>query len=273
MQDTINLESFEQHYRVLGLNPSTIEQYKSRVKVFFEWVQKIPQEVELVDIVTFFSHLMEEKKATSTQIVYASALRAYFDYLVQTRQIDHNPMAEFKRRGRTGVRYPKVLDMATIRKMVELPYYHRANETTATFESSCIAFLASTGLRLGEFCKLTRGDIVGNRVRVIGKGGKERYVPIIRKWFSFEIEPIFWKRRTRNKIWYIVKRYGKLVTGEDDITPHTLRHSFATQMVREGVDIVTLKEIMGHTNINTTLVYVHLAGVDIDKALREAGLI
>lgn len=270
--ERIGIEDFARHYSVLGLDESTIYQYKSRVKIFFEWVQKEPEQVTLQDIVAFFSELMEERKATSTQIVYASALRAYFDYLVHIGRLQHNPMAEFKRRGRTSVRYPKVLDIPIIRRMIALPYERRANETTAAFEANSIAFLASTGLRVGEFCKLKKEDIIGDRVRVIGKGDKERFVPIIRKWFSFEIEPIFWKRRTKSKMWYIVKRYGKLATGDDDITPHTLRHSFATQLIREGIDIVTVKEILGHTNINTTLKYVHLAGMDIEKALRDAGL-
>lgn len=261
--------------KVFGLKESTVEQYVSCVKGFFEWLEKNGinyEDVKMKDIINFYLYLNEKQFTTSTMIVYASAIKAFYDYLLYTDQLDYNPTVGVRRRGRVEKRLPVYLTKEEVAKLINLPYIVRLNEVNARFDSACMRFILATGLRVSEFCKLKRDDILDdNRVRVYGKGGKERIVPIVRKWFEVDVDGIFIRKRNPWSIWSRISHYRPYFVKK--LTPHVLRHTFATMLAQEGVDILTLKEILGHENVQTTAIYIHLAGIDIERALRRAGVV
>ena len=275
--------------KVFNLSEGTVKQYISRLRIFFDKVKKRPEELEVIDILNFFEWMYDIGSATSTMNVTLSALRTFLDYKVYIKDIDRNVAREFKRRFRTPKKLPEVLTVEEMEKMILYPfkYYKKKKnkELRATWESAVMTVLATTGIRLSEFEKLKPKDVDLDKkqIKVYGKGSKERIVPIITKWFKdvdvLEMyEFLFFEegrkyKRSRITIWRFITRYGQELFPGRDVTPHTFRHSFATALIREGLDLVTVKEILGHRSIYVTEMYVHIVKQDVIQKLKESGLI
>jgi len=282
MIDPIEIREFRNYLvKSFGLGARTAHTYATAVQKFFDYIKKPPEEVEVKDLIEYFTMLYDLKYAQSTQIVALSALRAYYDYLVQIGRVQVNVPRMYKRRFRAPKKLPDIITIEQVDEMIQKPYESRWDDERAELESAVIAILGATGIRVGELCNLTIEDFDPDKktLRVFGKGQKERIVPIIDKWFTDEVTPkVEWllRRHARNlyprKVHRIVSKYGRAVTGKR-VTPHTIRHTFATQLIREGVDIATVKEILGHESITTTQKYVHLAFSDVSEKLRRRGLI
>ena len=276
----MDLEDFRSYIvKSFGLSEGTGKMYVSCIKNFFTWVSKPPEQVTIQDFVEFFQYLYDRKYSANTMITYLSALRAYYDYLTYKGVMDRNPAREFKRRFRTPRKLPDVLSLKEMEEMFEMPFDYRNDEDKAMAESSIMRVLATSGIRVGELSTI-EVDLDQKTVRVFGKRQKERIVPIITKWFGekytleayeYLIENDLQNTPVRT-IQRFVSLYGRKLDPKRKITPHTFRHSFATQLIREGVDIVTVKELLGHESIYTTQIYVHLAKRDVIEKLREKGL-
>ena len=177
-----------------------------------------------------------------------------------------------------GKSLPKPISVSQVRRLLEQPTKRDTPE--AKRDTAMLELLYASGMRVSELVSLNLNDIdiEGGYVRCFGKGHKERLIPIHKRATSAveeyikeahprlahgKDEPALFlnargERLTRQGLWQILKGYAKSAELETDVTPHTLRHSFATHMLNGGADLRSVQELLGHANISTTQVYTHL---------------
>ncbi len=258
---------------------NTLEAYQHDVDLLVDYLSK--DEVSLLDAtlahLTAFSHSLALRGLSAkSQARIISGVRSLYRFLVAEGMLDDDP-AELLVRPTLGTRLPEVLSVEEIDAIeasidVSQPLGHR--------NRAIIEVLFSCGLRVSELVALTLSQIfVAERlVRVIGKGGKERLVPISNKALQevdmylacrreMPIKPgeedyVFLNRRghhlTRTMVLIMIKRQAAEAGITKTISPHTLRHSFATELLRRGADIRFIQAMLGHEDISTTEIYTHI---------------
>lgn len=254
-----------------------------------------PKEVSLQILNEFVEQLGKKSKAgeeerllrSSTQTRIIQGIRALFKFLLMTDVIEQNP-ADHIITPYIDKKMPEILERSEIKQMMDVidvsTAYGFRNRLT-------IELLYSTGMRVSEFINLRLSDIHYNEeyLDIIGKGNKERFIPIDGKVlqdlklyidryrvhqknmeeytdFVFLSEKRG-KKLTRQFIFTMLKKTAERAGIHKKVHPHILRHSFATELIRGGANIMAVKEIMGHTSITSTEVYVNLNVLDVKKTL------
>jgi len=267
----------------------TIRAYRSDLEHFEQFLEQeeVPsiQEVTAQTMHSYFSLLKDEEYEESTLIRKLASIRSFFDMFVDTyEELDENPTRKMS--------YPTVTerlpDYLTEEEMQDLLEAPDPSTLTGQRNQVIIEMVYSTGIRASELHNLNIEDVdqVGRTVRVQGKGNKERIVPIggkaidvmqeyLRSWkqegrmLSGTSGPLicnkFGKRLSTRGIRRAVSSEAEKAGLSDDVSPHTLRHTFATHMLQNGADLRTLQEMLGHENLQTTEVYTHIA----DERLKE----
>lgn len=237
------------------------------------------------ELMQYLAYLREQQYAEATVARKVAALKSFFAYLKTEGVIDENP-AEQLASPRVGRTLPHTLTVDEIDALLEQPA--RKNTAEAKRDKAMLEMLYATGMRVSEFVALDLDSIeLHNQrasVRCIGKGRRERLIPIhdaaVAALYTYleEARPrlarqggekaLFINRRgerlTRQGIWLVLKNYAR-EAGINNVTPHTLRHSFATHMLRGSAPLRNVQELMGHANISTTQLYTQLA----DEHMRE----
>ena len=240
------------------------------------WVE--PESVTGEQIQDFIAHLHDSGLSKRSQARIVSSVRGFYKYLLIEEVVDSDP-TELIELPKTGRKLPEVLSVEEIDAMeaavdLSMPDGHR--------NKAIIETLYSCGLRVSELVNLRLTDLFfdDGYVRVLGKGNKERLVPIGRKaiadinmylsqriMVSITVDAksgniVFLNRRgkqlTREMVFLIIKKYAKAAGITRNISPHTLRHSFATHLVEGGADLRAVQEMLGHESILTTEIYTHL---------------
>ncbi len=205
-----------------------------------------------------------------------SAIRTYYAFLMGEGEVDHDPSerVEVPRLGRT---LPEVLSVAEVEALLAAP---GVDEPLAWRDRTLLEMSYGAGLRVSEVCGLTRSDFLPDEalVRVMGKGGKERLVPIGRpvigvvSVYLHTLRPELDRGRSANRLllnargqplsrvgaWGIVRKWAEAAGIEKRVTPHTLRHSFATHLLEGGADLRAVQEMLGHADLSTTQLYTHV---------------
>lgn len=251
-----------------GLSVNTIEAYGRDIRRFCDGVKEAKEE-------TIISHLGELKeKGYASSSIYRSlmALRVFFRFLKREGYIDKDP-TELLESPKMWQLIPEVLMTGEVEALLDAP---NVDEEEGMRDKAILETLYATGIRASELCSLNVHDVGENTVRVVGKGGKERIVPIgeealaaidtyLSNWRDDKGEgrPLFvtkkGKRMNRTTLWERVKFYAKKVGIQKEISPHTLRHSFATHLLDHGADLRVIQEMLGHADIGTTDRYTHLS--------------
>ena len=237
-----------------------------------------PESVTGEQIQDFIAHLHDSGLSKRSQARIVSSVRGFYKYLLIEEVVDSDP-TELIELPKTGRKLPEVLSVEEIDAMeaavdLSMPDGHR--------NKAIIETLYSCGLRVSELVNLRLTDLFfdDGYVRVLGKGNKERLVPIGRKaiadinmylsqriMVSITVDAksgniVFLNRRgkqlTREMVFLIIKKYAKAAGITRNISPHTLRHSFATHLVEGGADLRAVQEMLGHESILTTEIYTHL---------------
>ena len=214
-----------------------------------------------------------------------ACIRAFINYLEFDEQIDMNPISKIRLEFREPTILPKYLPLKTIRKLLQSAYRSLSQEKTACRYNielrnvAALELLFATGIRVSELCAIKDSDIdlKNGYVKVWGKGAKERIVfisnqetlVILRKYrtaFAVLINNTGWfflnrlgGKLTEQSVRDAIKSYAKLAKIPENITPHMIRHSFATLMLEEDVDIRYIQSILGHSSISTTQIYTHVS--------------
>ena len=229
----------------------------------------------------------EKKYATGTVIVKVRALKRFFEFLETANHIFINPM-EYIQEPKKEKKLPRtVLSVGEVRKILDQP---NLGTLTGIRDRTVLELFYSTGIRLNELCSLTiyDADLQGGMLRINqGKGQKDRVVPMgkhavrfLREYIT-KVRPRCTKKNSRVRS-LIVDRYGKPISKQvvgilvrkyaseakikKKVTAHTFRHTFATELVKNGADILAVQKMLGHVCLVTTQEYIRALGLDLKKA-------
>ncbi|MEX0785221.1 MAG: site-specific tyrosine recombinase XerD [Dehalococcoidia bacterium] len=242
-------------------------------------------------IVGFVTELKDRRYAGASVARKVAAVKSFFQFLHAEGAIKDNP-TESLESPRVGKTLPRPLSVQQVDELLEQPAKRKTPE--ALRDQAMLELLYATGLRVTELVSLDLDSISLDKrsptARCLGKGAKERAVPIhaqaLRALIAYLNEgrpklvkvkkerALFVNRRgerlTRQGFWLILKQYAKEASIEEPVTPHSLRHSFATHMLRGGAPLRNVQELLGHANISTTQVYTHLTDEHVRRVYEQA---
>jgi integrase/recombinase XerD len=241
------------------------------------------------EMLSYLLNLQEKRYAETTRARKVAAARSFFKFLAAEGVIKDDPTQHMESLN-VGRSLPKPISVSQAMLLLEQPAKRSTPE--AKRDSAMLELLYASGMRVSELVSLNLEHIntVDNEVRCVGKGNKERLIPIAPRAaatveeYIKEARPrlvrrdtekaLFLNRRgdrlTRQGFWQILKEYAKAAGLEAQVTPHTLRHSFATHMLNRGGDLRTVQELLGHANISTTQVYTHLTTEHVRRAYEKS---
>jgi integrase/recombinase XerD len=265
-----------------GLAKNTLESYQRDLKNYSKYLQKVEgistfSEVTRGNIVGFLGHLKNQGKSSKTIARHVASIRSFHQFLLREKTVEQDPTVHIET-PKTERSLPKVLSLAEVEALMEAP-----DEGTplGLREKAMLEILYATGIRVSELITLKVEDVhlTMGFVRCIGKGNKERIIPIgqtamniLQKYLEegrpqlrsskHRDESLFLnhhgKGLSRQGFWKILKALSKKANIEKDLTPHTLRHSFATHLLENGADLRAVQEMLGHADISTTQIYTHV---------------
>ncbi len=240
------------------------------------------------DMIGYLLHLKERGYAPTTQARKVAAAKSFFGFMVDEGHLKANP-AENIGAPNVGRPLPKPITVNQVRRLLEEPAKLATPEGRR--DRAMLELLYASGMRVSELVSLNLDDILKDGyVRAFGKGHKERIIPVHQRAVLAVDEylksgrptltnqrgekALFLNRRgerlTRQGFWQILKAYAKAAELGDDVTPHTLRHSFATHMLSGGADLRSVQELLGHANISTTQVYTHLTSEHVRRTYERS---
>lgn len=274
-------ERYLSHLRVEGgLAANTLEAYRrdlSKLQAFLHR-QQLPMDapVSPPQVVGFLASLKAEGLSPVSMARTVSALRGWFRFLVREGILAANPARDLAT-ARRGIKLPGTLTMAEVTALLELPAVQTVEDAR---DRTMLELMYASGLRVSELValELARLDLTVGCVRVCGKGSKERLVPIGEAarealvQYLEQVRPVILRRRssralfvsrrgralTRQAFWKIVRQRARRAGIAKPISPHMLRHSFATHLLEGGADLRAVQAMLGHANIATTQIYTHV---------------
>jgi integrase/recombinase XerC len=285
------VEAFLEHMEVeRNASPRTLTNYRHAIerfqnrKDFPGWKPAQPHHFR-----TFLFELMKSGQARSTIRLSFAALRSYYRFLVERHGLEINPLKAVQL-PKAEKKLPLVLTVKQIEELLEAPFKvereKQAPQWMPVRDLAIMELFYSSGLRLQELTSLDVGsiDVFSENVRVLGKGRKERVVPVgapaldaiqrYRQAARVNAGPLFiskLRRRMRPRaVWEVLKKYLRHTSIPISLSPHKLRHSFATHMLDAGADLRSVQSLLGHASLSTTQIYTHVTVERLKKAYREA---
>lgn len=273
------------------LDWNTLKAYRIDLRQFFEYCKEdFPDKNTIEDYITEL-HKKYKQKTIKRKI---ASIKAYYNYLEECEIIEVNPFRKIKVKFKEAKILPKIIPREEIEQLLNCMYEYGEKSREKTYkywlrDIAVVETLFATGARVGEISNLRLENVNLNTglIKIMGKGGKERYIPIavpeileILKTYYEQNEAVIkmngfffvnsrGERYTEQSIRLMLKKYTKLAGIERNITPHMFRHSFATYLIEEGVDISCVQRILGHSSIKTTQIYIHVAAKKQAEILRE----
>lgn len=264
-----------------GLAKNTLEAYRRDLSQFATWIEsrhrKALVSADQADIQSYLGYQFRKKTRATSVARFLSALKRFYRYCLRQGRIKADPTLKIDSpklpRG-----LPKSLTEEDVENLLAAP---SADTALGLRDKAMLETLYASGLRVSELVKLKLGQVSQDMgvVRVVGKGSKERLVPLgeeaiawIRQYLS-EARPrllgaraaddLFVTARgaamTRQMFWHLLRRYATRAGLKKGISPHTLRHAFATHLLNHGADLRVVQLLLGHSDISTTQIYTHVA--------------
>lgn len=263
-----------------NLNNKTIKAYSTDLKQMPEYIQNLDK----ASICSYISYLHKTYKPKTCRRKIAT-LKAFVHYLLIEDIIEKNPFDKIETAFREPILLPKTIPLNIIKNMLAIAYDNYRNSSTEYSQKSSLREIAvmemlfATGARVSEICSLTHNevDLPNHTIKIFGKGSKERIIQIenddvlkiLTKYyaaFEKDIQNCGWffvnklhKRLSEQSVRELVNKYAELAESSIHITPHMFRHSFATLLLEEDVDIRYIQKLLGHSSITTTQVYTHVS--------------
>jgi len=279
------IELIEQYLDYLalekGLAKNSMESYSGDLMEFTDFLETNHiGDIKKVDTAAILGWLVNLKKkglSAKSRARHLVTIRGFYKYLIRENLNDRDP-AKMVDIPKTGLHLPGVLSFDEVKSLLELPDLTKPRELR---NAAMLEILYGAGLRVSELVRMKVQDVnlEANFVRIFGKGSKERVVPIgshARKrtldWLengrpcimkNHYSQYLFTARAgnpmTRQGFWKILKKYAGLAGISKNVTPHTLRHSFATHLLEGGADLRSVQTMLGHSDISTTQIYTHVS--------------
>jgi len=294
-----DIEHFLNYLKVeRGFSPNTLDAYRNDLYQMVEYVERdaryrsvIPswQNFGKHGLASYMVDLKSRGYAVTTLARKVAATKSFFNFMVADGKLSENP-AEKVTSPKVGKSLPDAITIAEVRELISQPAKSTGPE--AKRDRAMLELLYASGMRVSEMIALNLDDvdINNNTVRCFGKGSKERIVPVYPQAaqsvaiYIKDIRPAMvhrdnelalfvnqrGERLTRQGLWQILKGYAKAAGLSSKVTPHTLRHSFATHMLSGGADLRAVQEMLGHANISTTQIYTHVSSEHIRRAYNNS---
>ncbi|MGE6258905.1 site-specific tyrosine recombinase XerD [Heyndrickxia sporothermodurans] len=273
------------HFMVVekGLSKNTIVSYERDLKSYIKYMEKVEQteslnDITRVHIVQFLNHLRKQGKSAKTLARHVASIRSFHQFLLREKASESDPTVHLET-PQTERNLPKVLNLSEVEALLDAP---SENSPLSLRDKAMLELLYATGIRVSELINLNLEDLhlTMGFVRCIGKGNKERIIPIGKTATNVlemylkdgrskliskqnQTQSLFLNhhgnRLTRQGFWKILKGLAKKANIEKELTPHTLRHSFATHLLENGADLRAVQEMLGHADISTTQIYTHVS--------------
>lgn len=274
-----------------GLSKNTQASYRFDLDKFFIWLSEHSNytllEVGQAEIQQYLAYLIAQEFKTSSIARALSCLKRFYQYLSETEQIGHNPTLLISAPKQVRL-LPQALSERDVENLIAAP---DVDTPLGLRDRAMFEVLYATGLRVSELVALplARIDFQAGLLRVTGKGSKERLVPLGEEAISWlqqyllnaravllhaqQTNAAFVTARgdgmTRQMFWYLIKKYASQTGLDKPISPHTLRHAFATHLLNHGADLRVVQMLLGHEDISTTQIYTHVARERLKKLHAE----
>jgi integrase/recombinase XerD len=260
-----------------GLAANSLEAYRRDLAQLAGWLARTPlKSVTLNTLRAYLDYLRENRLSNRSIARQVAAIRSFFGFLIEEGDVPSNP-AELLAAPQIGSSLPKYLDAVSVDQLLVSP---EENSATGLRDHAMLDLLYATGVRVSELIKLRVADLdeLEGTLRVIGKGNKQRMVPVGKqalksvarysaeqrgKLLKGRISPfLFITARggamTRQGFWKLLRGHGKAAGIFGSLSPHVLRHSFATHLLEGGADLRSVQSMLGHSDIGTTQIYTHV---------------
>ena len=261
-----------------GLSKNTLSAYRTDLRGLAKFIEPKPLlDVEQSDVQKFLAFLLAQGVKSSSSARVLSTLRRFYRYQIRENRVSVDPCAQV-RSPKQGRPLPKAMSEQQVDDLLAAP---DIQTSLGLRDRAMLETLYATGLRVSELVELTLLEVncsVGV-VRIVGKGNKERLVPLGEQavdWLERYLEqarPDLLKQRvcdalfvtargagmSRQAFWYLIKKHALVARIEQHLSPHTLRHAFATHLINHGADLRSVQMLLGHSDLSTTQIYTHIA--------------
>ena len=263
-----------------GLSQNTLGAYRADLMTLARGLAEKQKSIDVADkadLLAFIAGRVEggaKPRSTARQL---SSFRRFFRYIMREGMRDTDPTADIEM-PRIGRSLPKTLTEDEVESLLSAP---NTDEPLGHRDRAMLELLYATGLRVSELINLTQSQVNFNQgvLRIVGKGDRERLIPLgdeSQRWLRDFIDGprmeillerqtdyLFPTRRgdrmTRQAFWHIIKRYGQKAGVRKKMSPHSLRHAFATHLLNRGADLRVVQLLLGHSDLSTTQIYTHVA--------------
>ena len=262
-----------------GLSLNTRSSYASDLRHFEDWLKRVGtiEQAGPADIEAYLAVLYRRKASARSVARLLSCLRKFYRYLLRESEIQEDPTLgiDLPKMGRP---LPKTLSEDDVERLIAAP---DTDTPLGLRDRAMLELLYATGLRVSELISLgvNQLNLRQGVVRVVGKGSKDRLVPlgeVAEEWIDRYVQSariqILGVRQshdffvtdrgeamTRQAFWYIIKKYAKSAGIQKPLSPHTLRHAFATHLLNHGADLRVVQLLLGHSDLSSTQIYTHIA--------------
>ncbi|HUN27246.1 MAG TPA: site-specific tyrosine recombinase XerD [Steroidobacteraceae bacterium] len=263
-----------------GLSSNTLAAYRADLTALSRWLtgrgvaMARTTRADLQDFIAWRVQAGARPRSTARQL---SSFRRFFRYLVRENVIREDPTADIAM-PKIGRSLPKSLTEEEVESLLGAP---QVSDPLGNRDRTMLEVLYATGLRVSELVNLRHTQVNLNQgvIRILGKGSRERLIPLgeeAMRWIrefsggsrseillERQSEYVFPTRRgdrmTRQAFWHIIKRYARKAGVDKELSPHTLRHAFATHLLNHGADLRVVQMLLGHSDLSTTQIYTHVA--------------
>ena len=273
-----------------GLSKNTIQSYESDIYQLYRWNlsknKKRITEIKKSDTSQYISYLFSQNLKSSSVNRKISSLKTFFNFLLKKKLIKANPFAE-QIMPKKPISLPKSISEDDVVKLLGAP---KVDTVIGLRDRAMLELLYASGVRISELVNIKYSDLdlERNIMKVFGKGSKERLVPFgedASQWISAYIDQrkenkelasikyIFLNNRgskiSRHAFWHRLKEYCLEIGLKNDISPHTLRHAFATHLLNRGADLRSVQVLLGHSDLSTTQIYTHIAKQRLSELVKK----
>lgn len=271
-----------------GYSENTLEAYKKDLDQFSKFVKGSSlDKIDRENVKAYLEHLYDQGFSVPSTERKLACLKSFFKYLIREDKMETDPTRDIKL-PKKAKRLPKALSIGETIRLISSP---REKGHIALRNAAILELLYATGMRASEVVGLDIGDInlSVSFVRCVGKGSKERIVPVNQtalkaiKEYLEKGRPAFPQkdekalfidknggRLSRQGIWLMIKKYVKISGVKGNTSPHTLRHSFATHLLEKGADLRSVQEMLGHADISTTQIYTSVSRERLKRVYNKA---